>query len=83
MDIKEQIRESHIEFAESRGLEATYCPSEVARKINPENWRDLMDTVREVADELVDDAVLVVMQKGKIIQDSASNASGPIRLRKK
>lgn len=83
MKNKENIKELHLKFAKERGLDATYCPSEVARKLYPENWRDKMDLVREVADDLVAKDKLVVMQKGEIIPEKATEASGPIRLRKK
>ncbi len=42
-----------------------------------------MDIVREVADELTKEGVLVVMQKGNVIAEGATEAVGPIRLRKK
>lgn len=82
MNTEEKIKQKHLEFAESRGLDATYCPSDVARNLY-EDWREKMDLVREVADDLVAEDKLVVMQKGNIISEKATEASGPIRLRKK
>ena len=81
--IKNNIRQLHIEFAESRGLHATYCPSEVARKLEFDHWRELMDDVRRVADILIEENILVVLQNGDVIKENATQAIGPIRLRKK
>ncbi len=78
-----EIRNSHLFFAEDRGFKKTYCPSEVARKLFPENWREKMNLVREIADELVKSGKLVVLQKGEISLTPPSKLSGPIRLQKK
>lgn len=76
------IQNTHLQFAEARGFDKTYCPSEVARKLFSDNWRDKMDLVREVANELVKNEKLVVLQKGEIRTDLPSELKGPIRLRK-
>ncbi|MGB6151833.1 MAG: DUF3253 domain-containing protein [Pricia sp.] len=78
----EKIINLHLKFAEDRGTDKTYCPSEVARKIYPDDWRPKMDLVRQVADTLVESGKLVVLQNGRKIDDKPSEATGPIRLRK-
>ena len=78
MDIKTEI----LGLAFIRGIDKTFCPSEVARNITSENWRDLMPEIRRISDELVVKQHLEVLQKGKIIS-SAVDAIGPIRLRLK
>lgn len=78
----DRIKSAHLKFAGNRGLESTYCPSEVARELFPESWRDRMKMVREVADDLIDSQQLIVLQKGIIIKEYATGATGPIRLRK-
>jgi hypothetical protein len=55
------------------------CPSEVARRLAPEQWRTLMQPVREVAAKLVLERRLVVTQKGEEVD--ALSARGPIRLK--
>lgn len=77
-----KIREFHLAFAEERGTDKTYCPSEVAKKVAPTDWRRKMDKVREVADRLVKAGDLIVLQKGCIIKEKPSKAKGPIRLGK-
>ncbi|KAI9002892.1 hypothetical protein DFJ74DRAFT_441239 [Hyaloraphidium curvatum] len=59
---------------------ATICPSEVARAL-AKDWRPLMDPVRTVASDLVDRGLIVVTQKGQIVD--LRTAKGPIRLRKR
>ncbi|SFB71026.1 DUF3253 domain-containing protein [Kaistella jeonii] len=60
----DRIKKLHLEFSEDRGLDKTYCPSEVARELFPDDWREKMDLVRKVADELLIEGKLIVLQKG-------------------
>lgn len=53
------------------------CPSDVARVVGGEAWRDQMTRVRTVAGELVEQGELTVTQKG---QQVAIDVAGPIRL---
>ena len=56
---------------------ATLCPSDAARVVGGENWRDLMPLVREVAAELSDQGEIRITQKGEPV---SSDAKGPLRL---
>tara|TARA_R110002049_G_scaffold151160_1_gene314701 strand:- start:14817 stop:15095 length:279 start_codon:yes stop_codon:yes gene_type:complete len=76
------IESKHKEFAIARGSDKTYCPSEVARQLFPENWRDKMDAVRAVADELCKDGKLIVSRFGKDLDILPSKVKGHIRLRR-
>lgn len=78
----DKIKSAHLKFAKNRSLESTYCPSEVARELFPDSWRDRMKVVREVADDLIEAQQLVVLQKGSLIKENATGATGPIRLRR-
>ena len=62
----------------ARRAPLTVCPSEVARALAPNNWRPLMQAVREAAARLVEDGEIVVTQKGVVVDPL--NAHGPIRL---
>lgn len=53
------------------------CPSDVARVVGGETWRDRMPQVRAVAGSLAATGELVVTQKG---EEVAVEVSGPIRL---
>lgn len=57
---------------------ASICPSDAARVVGGEGWRDLMPMAREVAGELAVDGVVVVQQKGHAVD--LATARGPIRL---
>ncbi len=63
------------------GRSGTMCPSEVARALDPEDWRPLMPVVREAAASLVAAGEIEVTQGGEVV-DLAS-ARGPIRLRRR
>ncbi len=76
-----KIKESHVRFATLRGVDKTYCPSEVARQLFPEDWRNKMDAVRKVADTLVQSGQLITTQKNQKINCLPSEANGPIRLK--
>lgn len=56
----------------------TICPSETARAIGGDDWRDLMPLVRDVAAGLVDQGQVIGQQKGETVDIAA--ARGPIRL---
>lgn len=58
---------------------ATICPSEVARTLWPDDWRDHMDAVRLAAEQLCDAELLQSTQRGLSVQ--ISEAAGPIRLK--
>ena len=77
-----RVKQLHLELAEERGLDKTYCPSQVAREYAQKEWRGKMDVVRRVADKLVESGDLFSLQGGSIFSDKPSEARGPIRLRK-
>ena len=79
----EIIKNSHLKFAEERGFDKTYCPSEVARELFPENWREMMEEVREIGDELIREGKLEILQKGVVQENVSTHIKGPIRFRKK
>ncbi|SDB34426.1 Protein of unknown function [Flavobacteriaceae bacterium MAR_2010_188] len=86
MKVESPIREieiSLLKFADDRGDNKTFCPSETAREVFNEDWSEKMDLVREVSDELVLNNKLIVLQKGEIMDALPSKLKGPIRLRRK
>lgn len=74
---REDIREKMLELAKNRGRDKTLCPSEVVRALT-DDWRPLMDLVREIAAEEVDADRIKVTQKGEVVDPL--EAKGPIRL---
>jgi len=73
-DIERTITGLLDERAEGR----TICPSEAARAL-AEDWRPLMQPVRDAAARMADDGRLEVTQKGEVVDARA--ARGAIRLR--
>jgi len=81
---KAEAQDSPLEAAilallTSRARDATACPSEVARTEGGEQWRGLMEPVREAARRLVAAGKLDILQGGRVVDPST--AKGPIRLR--
>ncbi|NDK32487.1 DUF3253 domain-containing protein [Nesterenkonia haasae] len=56
---------------------SSICPSDAARVVGGENWRELMAQVRQVAGALSSQGQISITQKG---QPVAVDARGPIRL---
>jgi len=63
---------------DQRGEGKTICPSEVARALGGEDWRDLMQPVRDVAAGRAERGELRVTRKGARVDPR--NPGGPIRL---
>lgn len=61
-----------------RKAEATICPSDAARVVGGDSWRELMDASREVAAELRQAGIVAVRQHG--VDIDPAGAIGPIRL---
>lgn len=63
-----------------RSAASTICPSEVARDLGGEDWRDLMEPARAAARRLVDAGEVEITQGGRVVDPST--AKGPIRIRR-
>lgn len=69
-----------LELLDSRPKSASICPSEVAREVDPEGWRDLMEDTRSAARRLVASGQAEITQHGRPVDPST--ARGPIRIRR-
>jgi hypothetical protein len=76
----ENVRALVLEFANERGFDKTFCPSEVARHLSDTGWRDLMDLVREAAQQEVEVGTVVFTQQGQVVDLHKSRE--PVRIRK-
>ncbi|MET3606963.1 hypothetical protein ABIC74_000805 [Mucilaginibacter rubeus] len=74
-----KISNAIISTAMSRGKEKTTCPSEIARALFPDDWRNHMATVRGVAIDLQNQGKVQITQHGKAI--NTDNIKGPVRIR--
>lgn len=73
------IRACLMQLVRDRGPEKTICPAEVARALEPDDWRNLMPQVRAVGIALAKSGAIAVTQKGQIVDPE--QAKGPIRYR--
>jgi hypothetical protein len=62
-----------------RAADATICPSEAARAV-ASTWEPLMERARAAARRLVATGMVVVTQRGVVVDPST--AKGPIRVRR-
>ena len=61
-----------------RARAGTICPSEAARRVRPDDWREWMERTRQAARRLVAEERVEIRQKGRAVDPST--AKGPIRL---
>lgn len=79
-DRTKRLREAILNLARERGPSKTICPSDAARAIGGENWRDLMDDARNAARDLAKQGHVEITQGGEIV-DPDMTWRGPIRIR--
>ncbi|MHA7813050.1 MAG: DUF3253 domain-containing protein [Phycisphaerales bacterium] len=75
----ELLEAAILDLLASRSAGATICPSEVARKVNPNDWRPQMEPARMAARRLVERGKVEITQQGHPVDPST--AKGPIRIR--
>jgi hypothetical protein len=80
-DIDRALEASILALLADRAMTATACPSEAARAVGGDDWRDLMEPARRAARRLVARGEIDVTQGGSVVDPST--ARGPIRLRKR
>lgn len=67
------------ELLNARSADSSICPSDVARAMSPDDWRPLMDPVREAAGAMVEAGEVEITQKGEVVD--LGTVRGPIRIR--
>jgi hypothetical protein len=78
--IDKQLEASILQLLAARAATSTICPSDAARAVGDENWRDLMEPARRAARRLVDAGEVQITQGGSVVDPAT--AKGPIRIRK-
>ncbi|WP_154096971.1 DUF3253 domain-containing protein [Microbacterium testaceum] len=68
------------ELLAARDADKTICPSEAARAVGGDGWRDLMQPARDAARSLVELGEVEVTQKGEVVD--VTTARGPVRIRR-
>ena len=77
----DQIAEATLTLLNKRAHNATICPGEVARYMRLDDWRALMEPVRQCARILVEEGIVEITQRGEAVDPD--NYKGPIRIRRK
>jgi hypothetical protein len=76
----QQLEAAILALLAQRSPSATICPSEAARQLGDEHWRDLMEPARAAARRLVAAGEVEVLQSGEVVDPA--RARGPIRIRR-
>jgi hypothetical protein len=75
-----RLRAAILALAQHRGSDSSICPSDAARAIGGQQWRDLTADSRSTALALARDGEVDVTQRGEVI-DPSRPPRGPIRIR--
>lgn len=79
-DVGRALESAILGLLERRGAGKTICPSDAARAVSADGWRDLMEPARQAAQRLVAAGDVVVTQGGEVV--SLDAVTGPIRIRR-
>jgi len=79
MEPQTDILTTILSVATQRGTDKSTCPSEIARMLFPNDWRNHMKEVVDVAIDLHTQGVVVITQKG--IPIDVNHIKGPIRIK--
>ena len=80
-DVDRSLEQRILALLDQRAAGATICPSEAARAVDPEGWRELMPAARAAAGRLVTSGDVEVTQRGEVID--VGTARGPVRIRRR
>ncbi|MCA0145779.1 DUF3253 domain-containing protein [Blastococcus sp. LR1] len=80
MDVDRQLEQAIERLLDTRRPDASICPSEAARAVDPEAWRDLMPDARAAAGRLAAAGEVEVTQGGAVVD--VGSARGPVRVRR-
>ena len=78
--VDQELESAIVDCLRQRGRHKTICPSEAARKVRPDRWRELMEQTRCAARRMAAEGRLEFIQGGRVVDPS--HARGAIRLRK-
>jgi hypothetical protein len=79
-DVDEVLERTIGALLDQRRPEASICPSEAARAVDPEGWRELMPAARAAAGRLAATGEAEVTQGGEVVD--VATARGPVRVRR-
>lgn len=79
-DVDARLEHAIGALLDRRAPDATICPSEAARAVDPEGWRELMPAARAAAGRLAAAGAAEVTQGGQVVD--VATARGPVRVRR-
>jgi hypothetical protein len=80
-DVDARLEQAIDALLDDRRPGATICPSEAARAVDPEGWRELMPAARAAAGRLAAAGQVEVTQRGEVVD--VATARGPVRVRRR
>ena len=79
-DVDRRLELAIAELLRERRPDASICPSEAARAVDPTGWRVLMPAARAAAGRLAAEGSVQVTQDGEVVD--VATARGPVRVRR-
>ena len=79
-DVDAQLERALTGLLDRRSATSSVCPSEAARAVAPDGWRELMPAARAAAGRLVAAGAAEVTQHGEVVD--VATARGPVRVRR-
>ncbi|WP_090047755.1 DUF3253 domain-containing protein [Lentzea fradiae] len=77
--MQRRLERAILALAAERGPDKTICPSEAAREVGGDGWRDLMGPARSAARELARRGRVVVTSRGEVLSPE-EEWRGPVRI---
>ena len=69
-----------MQMLDSTSPSSSICPSMVARRVSPDDWKSLTENVRQAARRLVARGCVVITSQGRVVDPD--RARGAIRIRR-
>jgi hypothetical protein len=79
-DVDLRLERAIGDLLDHRRADASVCPSEAARAVDPDGWRELMPAARAAAGRLAATGTAEVTQGGEVVD--VATARGPVRIRR-
>ena len=79
-DVGARLEQAIGALLDDRRAGATICPSEAARAVDPDGWRELMPAARAAAGRLAAAGQVEVTHGGRVVD--VATARGPVRVRR-
>lgn len=80
-DVGARLEQAISDLLDLRRAGTTICPSEAARQVGADGWRDLMPAARDAAGRLAAAGRVEVTQGGTVVD--VATARGPVRIRRR